>query len=442
MSKIKHIVLASAILVSVSSFAQKDELKKLKRIYEKEEIKGNDLAEYKALVIKAEPLATEEGDKIYTGFYKAMIPVLESMAIDKSMTPQQMQMALAKLVNAKAISDLATGLNATLEYEKKTGKKVYTDDINETIASFKPQLIDFAMEFGKLNKNKEAADILYSIYTLDKKDVDMLFYAASYYVNANDYDKALEYYDILKKLNYSGDGVVYYAYNNASKTEENFGANKKLRDIAITSGSHSKPREEKIPSKRGEIYKNIALILKEKGKTAEALTAIQDARKENPDDDSLLLTEADLYLSNKDTDSYTRLINEALAKNPNNVDLVYNLGVISSNANKLEEAEKYYLKALSIDPNYFNALLNLSELKLRGDDKYITEMNKLGTSEKDNKRYDVLKAEREKNLKAVLPYLEKAVQINGNDEVAKKALLSVYSTLEMTDKYKALKAKQ
>ena len=63
------------------------------------------------------------------------------------------------------------------------------------------------------------------------------------------------------------------------------------------------------------------------------------------------------------------------------------------------------------------------------------------TSEKDNTRYEVLKAEREKNLKTVLPYLEKAVELKGDDQAAKSALLSVYNALEMTDKYKALKAK-
>lgn len=439
--RIKHIVLASAVLVSVSSFAQKDELKSLKKIYAKDEIKGNDLAEYKALVMKVEPLATEEGDKIYASFYKAMIPVLDANAVDKTMTPQQIQMALTKLATPKAIADLATGLNATLEYEKKTGKKVYTDDINETISSFKPQLIDFAIELGKANKSREAADIIYSVYTLDKKDIDLLFYAASYNVNALDYDKALIQYDELKKLNYSGEGFLYYAFNNTIKIEENFGANKKLRDVAVASGSHSKPREEKIPSKRGEIYKNIALILKEKGRVSEALTAVQDARKENPNDESLLMAEAELYLGTKDYDSYTRLINEALAKNPNNADLVYNLGVISANANKLEDAEKYYLKAITIDPNYFNSLLNLSELKLRADEKLVTEMNKLGTSEKDNKRYEVIKAEREKNFKSILPYLEKAVELKPEDDAASKTLLSVYRALEMSDKAKALKAK-
>lgn len=435
--RIKHIVLASAVLVSVSSFAQKDELKKLKKIYDKETPSANDLAEYKVNLSKLATLATEEGDKVYYNFYKANTSSLEIATLGAAPTPEQ----LAKVFNSKAISELAAAYTATLDYEKKTGKKVFTDDINQEIATFKPQLIDLAMGLGKANKNKEAADILYSVYTLDKKDVDLLFYAASYSVNANDYDKALEYYDTLKRLNYSGEGTIYYAYNNTTKVEENFGVDKKLRDVYIVGKSHSKPREEKVPSKRGEIYKNIALILKEKGKTGEALTALQDARKENPNDDTLLMTQAELYLSNKDYDNYSRIVNEALAKNPNNADLVYNLGVVSSNNNKLEDAEKYYLKALTIDPNYFNALLNLSELKLRVDEKYVTEMNKLGTSEKDNKRYEVIKTERERNFRSILPYLEKAVTLKPEDDAASKTLLSVYRALEMTDKVKALKAK-
>jgi tetratricopeptide (TPR) repeat protein len=438
--KIKHIVLASTILVSVSAFAQKEELKALKKIYAKEEIKGNDLVEYKALVAKVQPLATEEGDKVYAGFYKAMTPVLESLAIDKTMTPIQMQAALMKLANPKAISDLASGLNATLDYEKKTGKKIYTDDINETITSFKPDLVNLAVGLGNAKQYKEAGDVLYAIYQLDKKDQDKLFYAASYAVNGQDYEKALDYYNQLKAMNYTGDGTVYWATNKASQQEETF-PTKVERDLFMKSGTHEKPRDEKLESKRGEIFKNIALILVQQGKTDEAKAAVTEARKANPSDDSLLLTELDLYLKIKDYDTYTKLVSEALEKNPTNVDLLYNLGVISADRGKLDEAEKYYKKALEVNPGYFNANLNLAELKLRADEKWVTEMNKLSTSDKDNKRYEVLKAERDKNFKSVLPYLEKAVEIEPTNEAARKTLLSVYNALEMTDKYKALKAK-
>ena len=42
--RIKHIVLAAAVLVSVSSFGQKDELKALKKIYAKDVPTANDIS--------------------------------------------------------------------------------------------------------------------------------------------------------------------------------------------------------------------------------------------------------------------------------------------------------------------------------------------------------------------------------------------------------------
>lgn len=435
--KIKHILLASAVLVSVSSFAQKDELKKLKKIYDKDTPSANDLVDYKANLDKLMPLATEEGDKVYYNFYKANTPGIEIAILGTNPTPVQ----LANLLTPKNISEYASASNATLEYEKKIGKKVLTDDIEKDIALLKPTILSVAIGLGEAKKYNEASDVLYAIYLLDKKDQDKLFYAASYAVNALDYDKALSYYNELKSLNYTGEAVVFWAMNKASKKEETF-SSKNERDIFIKTGTHEKPRDEKLESKRGEIYKNIALILVQKGKVDEAKAAVSEARKANPEDTSLILTEADLYLKVNDFATYTRLVNEALAKDPTNVDLVYNLGVISSNANKLDDAEKYYLKALELNPNYVNANVNLAELKLRADEKFVVEMNKLGTSEKDNKRYSVIKAEREKNFKSILPYLEKALELQPDNEATKKTLLSVYNALEMTDKYKALKAKK
>ena len=434
--KIKHIVLASAVLVSVSSFAQKDELKALKKIYAKDIPTTNDMVEYKSNVAKLETLATEEGDKVYANFYKCMLPVMDVASFGASVTPVQ----LAGAFNLKAITDLATGLNATLDYEKKTGKKVYTDDIIETINTTKPTLINVAVGLGDNKKYKEAANVLYAVYLLDKKDQDKLFYAATYAVNGLDYDKALDYYSQLKALNYSGEGTVYWAINKTTKKEESF-SNKTERELFIKTGTHEKPRDEKVASKRGEIYKNIALILVEKGKIDEAKAAVAEAKKENPDDTSLILTEADLYLKVNDVANYEKLITEAIAKDPSNYVLYFNLGVTNANANKLVDAEKYYKKAIEIKPDYVDAYINLAELKLRADEKLVTEMNKLGTSDKDNKRYEVIKTERNNNFKSVLPYLEKAVELKPDNEPAKKTLLSVYNALEMTDKYKALKAK-
>jgi hypothetical protein len=81
-----------------------------------------------------------------------------------------------------------------------------------------------------------------------------LYYAASTYVNANDYDVALKLYDDLKTLNYSEKGTSYFAVNKLT-TQEDFFNTLQERDRMVKLGTHEKPRTEAIPSKRGEIYK-------------------------------------------------------------------------------------------------------------------------------------------------------------------------------------------
>ena len=438
--KIKHIILTGTLLVSVASFAQKDELKALKKIYAKDEIANDDLNEYKSLITKLESLATEEGDKVYTNFYKSMLPALElnALGLDKTLTPLQAQMKIAKSITPKTISDFEKGLNATLDYEKKTGKKIYTDDIIETIGSFKSQFLNYAIALGNQKKYKESAEVLYSIYLLDKKDQENLYYAANYAVNGQDYDNALKYFKELKATNYTGEGTVYYAKNKTTGTEELYN-DKAVRDKLVDLGTHSAPREEKTPSKKAEIVRTIALILVDQGKSTEAKEAIAEARKLNPDDVGLITSEADIYLKLNDTENYKRLINEALAKNPNDKILLFNLGVTSSNANQLEEAEKYYRKVIEIDPNYTDAYMNLAALLLKPDDKIVVEMNKLTNSASDLKKYDALKAERVKLFTKVMPVLEKAHQLDPKNESAKSNLKSVYSFLELMDKVKDLK---
>jgi tetratricopeptide (TPR) repeat protein len=340
-----------------------------------------------------------------------------------------------------------------LDYEKKSGKKVYTDDILETVTSFKPEFLNYAVALEKQGKIKESSQVLYAVYQLDKKDQENLYYAAGYAVNANDYDSALKYYQELKDLNYSGEKTLYFAKNVASNQEEFFNT-KNERDNLVKLKTHTLPREEKIPSKRGEIYKNIAVILLQKDKNEEAKAAIADARKANPNDVSLIVTEADLYYKLKDTETYKRLVNEALAKNPNDASLVFNLGVVSNSSNQFEEAKKYYTKAIELDPNFIDAYLNLADNILKPDSKLVEDINKLGssTSDKDLKKYQALTVERKKIFTEVMPVYEKALELSekldqsipANKEqtnVIKSNLKTVYSFLELSEKSKALKAK-
>lgn len=441
--KIKQIIIAGALLVSVTSFAQKDELKALKKIYDRDTPSADDVVTYKTNLSKLETLASEEGDKVYLNFYKAVTPQLEISVLGQNAKPEQ----IAKLLNPKAITELANAYNATLDYEKKTGKKVFTNDINTDITEMKPVLwqvvvsLDANTTLDKKVKFKQMAEVLYAVYQLDKTDKEKLYLAANYDMNAQDFDTALTHLKELKALNYTGEGTNYLAKNKATDLEESF-STKEQRDNMVKLGTHLLPRDEKLPSKKGEIVKNIALILIEQGKSAEAINAIEEARKENPEDAELIVSEANIYLKLNDTVNYKRLITEALIKSPNDEVLVFNLGVTCANANQMEDAEKYYRKAIELKPDFTNAYLNLADLVLKPDAKIVEEINKLSTSVKDLKRYDILKAERQKIFNKAMPLLEKGHELDPKDETVKSNLKSVYNFLELTDKVKALKAEK
>ena len=420
--KSKYVLLASALLISVATFAQKDQIKAAEKA-----LKAGNAQEAITILHGAEAAsaAAPDAEKAQFQFVKANAHL--ALATKNENTDANLSAA------AKAYQEVLT-------IEKTSGKAKFSAQASTSIIDVKYKLINAAIADSKAEKHAAGAKKLYDAYLLDKKDTINLYYAASTYVNAKEYETAYNAYDELKKLNYSGKGTNFYAVNKING-EEQFFPTAKERDQMVKLGTHEKPRTEDIPSKRGEIFKNMALILVQNGKVAEAKKAVAEARAANPDDKSLILTEANLYLDTKDYDTYKKLITEVLAQSPNDADLVFNLGVISYNAKNLVEAEKYYKRAIEIKPDYVNAYLNLAILKLDADKKLFEEIQKLGNSEKDNKRYEVLKKQREAVFTSALPYLEKASELDGTNEEVKGTLLSVYRALEMTEKAKALKAK-
>lgn len=420
--KSKYVILASALLISVATFAQKDQIKAAEKA-----LKSGNSQEAVSILQRAESATVSSPDA-----EKAQYFFVKGNA--------HLDLANKKVDEGKNLSSAAKAYQDLVAVEKTSGKNKYTSQANASIIDIKGKLLNSAIADTKVNKNIEGAQKLHDAYLLDKKDTINLYYAASTYVNGKDYASALKLYDELKVLNYSGKGTSYLAVNKVNNQEDVFNTAKE-RDLAVKIGTHEKPTTEAIPSKRGEINKNIALILVQDGKTEEAKKAISDARKANPSDTSLILTEANLYLETKDYDTYKKLVSEVLAKNPNDADLIFNLGVLSAQAKNNAEAEKYYKRVMEIDPNYVNAYINLSALKLEDEKVIIDEMNKLGTSAKEMKRYDELKIKRENLFKSTIPYLQKAVELKPENLDVSKTLLNVYSALEMMPEAKSLKEK-
>ena len=297
----------------------------------------------------------------------------------------------------------------------------------------------------------DAAEKLIMAYEMDvKKNIDYLYFAAGSAVNGKDYDLSLEYYVKLKNIGYTGIVDEYFVTNNETGVEEKVSQTE--YDLLKSSKDYSNPRIGQTDSRFPEIVKNIALIYVQQGKNDLAEAAIKEAREIQPDDVSLLLNEADLYIrisNNSDNDEdrllyrnkFKTLMEKAIELDPDNGILYYNLGVIYAEQGELTLAKEKYFQAIKLIPDYVDAYLNLVSVILEDEVAIVEEMNNLGTSKKDNLRYDELKVKREDLYRECVPLLEELLNVSPTNIDALNTLKNIYGVLGNNEAFMKTKAK-
>jgi len=323
-------------------------------------------------------------------------------------------------------------------------------EIDFLIDQIETSLVNSAVADNQNENYSDASVKLYMAYNLNKdKNKDYLYYAAGSAVNSRDYEKALGHYLELKNLNYTGIVNEYFVTNNETGVEEKVSESE--YNLLDKSKDYSNPRIGKTESRYPEIVKNIALIYVQQGKNDVAIEAITEARNIQPDDTSLILNEADLYIrmsNNADNEEdrvnyrakFKDLMELAITKDPENGILYYNLGVISTEQGESDAAIDYYEKAINFRPDYVDAYLNLVSVILDGEQAVVDEMNSLGTSKKDNIRYDELKIVRENLYKRCVPYLEKLIEVSPTNLDALRTLKNIYSVLGDNEGFREVSA--
>ncbi|MCL6219257.1 tetratricopeptide repeat protein [Zunongwangia pacifica] len=408
----KNILTLSLLsFIGVSAIAQKDEIKNAEDF-----IEDGNFAQAKTELTTAEGKLSEANDKWKERFY-----------LDK---------AKAYLGDGKSTSveDFKTAGEA---YKKAID--MGSDDAEQGLANLRNQIVQSAIDDQNTENYKSAANKLVASYELNQQDTIYLYYAAANSLNAQDYNSALKYYEQLKELNYDGSSISYTAVNTETGETESFGS-KEQRDMMAKSDQYSDPKDEKQPSKRGEIAKNIALIYIQEGDNDKAIAAMDDAKANNPEDLGLLQAEANMYYQMGDKAKYNELMNELVKKNPNDANLYYNLGVSTAELGDQEKAVEYYKKALSIDPDMDNARMNIAAVILSKEREIIDEMNGLGMSKKDNERYEELSEKRKDIYREAIPYLEAIVKKNPENKDAVKTAMNIYTQIGENEKAAEMKA--
>ncbi|MDH7446832.1 tetratricopeptide repeat protein [Aquimarina sp. 2201CG14-23] len=415
-------IIAFFLTISAVGFSQKKALSAAKKA-----LKSGNLETANDALKAAEGQLEAADDKMKAQYYFLKGQVTSSSS-DKSL---------------EKIESSAMAYKKVLEIEEASGSSKYTEQANAGLQAVRQSLVETAVEDQRAGKNDVAAEKLYLGYKLNKADTLYLYYAASNAVNGKDYDSALKYYGELVDLGFNGIEEIYTATNKETGTVEPFDS-KQVMDLSIKAGTHIKPETKKSPSKKSEITKNIALIYISQGKDEEAMKAMEMAKKENPEDTSLMQAEADIFYKMGNVEKYKEIVEQIVAKDPNNPDLLYNLGVSAARLGNNDQALNYYKKALELKPDYGSAQINIASIILSEEQAIVEEMNGLGTSNSDYKRYDALKLKRQNLYKSAVPYLEGALKSDPDNVEAVRTLMNIFYQLddpkaeEMKNKLKAL----
>lgn len=255
----------------------------------------------------------------------------------------------------------------------------------------------------------------------------------------------LEAHDILKK---EGEKSLLDA-------EEEYNNQLYITGLAALSGGQvadAKPYFQKLFDMKYDkptIYEAMYKIeADEKGPDA-AYHYLETGREKYPDDVSLLFADINHALRTNQLDKLIIKLQDAIAKEPDNVSLYTTTGNVfdqlyqkeaqAGNTAKAEEyfnkALEYYQKGLERDENNTDAIYSIGTLYYNRAASMTQELNKLADdySKEGVKKYEALKEQIFTQFDKALPFFQRVEKINPNDVNTLIALKEIYARKDQLD---------
>jgi len=290
---------------------------------------------------------------------------------------------------------------------------------------------------------------------------------------ANKNDKAIDYYKNLIKVDYQK-SVIYS--NLANIYRKKFLEDNPYKNIDIGSDTASVVKLIGKPDKVSKTkidktdytewkYKSKLSMLFEYGKVTyyntdsvlpnmksfnDGIKVIEKGLVAFPDDNTIIIAEANLYLTAGKFTEAKAALEKLKDKDPTNPTVYYAIGnayfdqynnesnSLAIRQNAYDEAVKTLTKAIELKAEYFDALYMLGAIDFNEGIRIEQEAEAFAT---DMDKYTPLKAKFDLLYKSATEYLEKAALIKTDDWNTLVALKKLYSRLNMTDKYNAVNEK-
>ena len=330
-------------------------------------------------------------------------------------------------------------LNKVIDLESTSSNKIYTSKAEELRIAMLNRFVEDSKTSLENENFKDAYLNLQMSYRVSPRDTLYLYNAALIATENKDFNQALSFYNELIDIGFTGITTNYYAIEKATGDEQGF-QSPKQRELFIKAGTHEDPRDVNLESVEIDVLRSMAAIYKNNKDYDNSLSYIEKAKNINENDINIILLESNIRWEIGDVESYEKLITKALEIEPENVDLHFNLGVISSDKGDIDKAMSHYNMAIETDSTYTRAYLNAAALILKKEQSIIEEMNSLGNSNADYNRYDELKIVREDLYKSAIPYLESVYNLDNNNISAVRTLRNIFSAIDDMDNYKKYKS--
>ena len=172
-----------------------------------------------------------------------------------------------------------------------------------------------------------------------------------------------------------------------------------------------------------------------------AQVLIDQAQEKYPDDVQFKKQEVSLLLKQDKTAEAKAELEQAIAAEPNNPDLYFNLGYLNEELGDAEAAVSAYKKALEVDPKHANSAFNLAVIHYNRAADLIKEANSLGISAADRKKTKELETKAKSLFTEALPFLEKALELHPDNRTIMEITMVAYDRAGMKEKATELQKK-
>ena len=170
----------------------------------------------------------------------------------------------------------------------------------------------------------------------------------------------------------------------------------------------------------------------EKGDTTKAINTLKEGIAKDPSNKFLFGSLINYYISSKKVDEAVKYLDEAIAKNPNEVQFKIVKGNALMQANEFDKAVDAFKAVLTSDANNFDAYSGIGTVYImKGQDLY-NEAGKIPVKQKA--KYDAAVKKAKAEFQNAVEPLEKARAINPNDRTNLQMLRSAYMQLNQGTK--------